>query len=310
MSSTRDIRDFYKTSNNKISPFLTSASGSLSQAELHAISEEVKPSVQPRKHYNTSVPERIKNEVGEYALINGTKSALEKFNTKYPQYTFVKTSVNNWKKKIENDKKQNIVTVIARKDRPNLLEDETLAKVRGGITGTRLTGGMISRQMVIAIGNGVIKANSPSSLKKYSGHIELTDGWARHVLEPMKWTKRKGTTGKVEPSQQVLDEEKLTFQRNISTIIEDHDIAKDLILNLDQKPLSYVSPGKYTFNPKGAKTVPIKGVDDKIKITATFSISMTGSFLPIQLIYEGKTRRYLPNYDFPKGFNVFPQSLV
>ena len=120
----------------------------------------------------------------------------------------------------------------------------------------------------------------------------------------MKWTKRKGTTGKVEPSQQFLDEEKLIFQRNISTIIEDHDIPKDLILNLDQTPLSYVSPAKYTFSPKGAKAVPIKGVDDKRQITATFSISMTGSFLPIQLIYEGKTRRCLPNYDFPKGFNV------
>ena len=177
-------------------------------------------------------------------------------------------------------------------------------KVRDDITGIRLTRGVISQKMVIAIGNGVIKANSPSSLKKYGGHIEFTDGWARHILESMKWTKRKGTTGKVEPSQQFLDEEKLTFQRNISTIIEDHDIPKELILNLDQTPLSYVSPGKYTFNPKGAKTVPIKGVDGKRQITATFSISMTGSFLPIQLIYEGKTRRCLPNYDFPKDFNI------
>ena len=141
-------------------------------------------------------------------------------------------------------------------------------------------------------------------MKKYGGHIDLTDDWARHVLESMKWTKRKGTTGKVESSQQFLDKEKLTFQRNLSTIIEHHDIPKDLVLNLDQTPLSYVSPGKYTFNPKGAKTVPIKGVDDKRQITATFSISMTGSFLTIQLIYEGKTRRCLPNCDFPKGFNV------
>ena len=54
--------------------------------------------------------------------------------------------------------------------------------------------------MVIAIGNEVIKSNSPSSLKKYGGHIELTDGWARHVLKSMKWTKRRGTIGKVEPS--------------------------------------------------------------------------------------------------------------
>ena len=141
MSSTRDIRDFYKTSNKKIPPFLTSASGTLNQAEFHAISEEVKSSVQPRKHYNTSVPKWIKNELGEYALINGTKSALEKFNTKYPQYTFVRTSVNNWKKKIENDKKKTIVTVIAKKGRPNLLDNDTLAKVRDGINEIRLTGG-------------------------------------------------------------------------------------------------------------------------------------------------------------------------
>ena len=55
------------------------------------------------------------------------------------------------------------------------------------------------------------------------------------------------------------------------------------------------------FNPKRGKTISIKGVDDKRQITTTFSISMTGSFL---LIYEGKTQRCLPNYDFPKGFNV------
>ena len=54
----------------------------------------------------TLVPERIKNEVGEYALIHGTKSALEKFGKKYPKYTFIRTSVNKWKKKNEKDKKK------------------------------------------------------------------------------------------------------------------------------------------------------------------------------------------------------------
>ena len=120
----------------------------------------------------------------------------------------------------------------------------------------------------------------------------------------MVWSKRKGTTGKIEPSEQFLLEEKLTFQRQISTVINDHDIPKDLIVNLDQIPLSYVCPGKYTFNSKGAKTVPIKGIDDKRQITATFVISMTDEFFPIQLIYKGKTKRCLPNFDFPAGFNV------
>ena len=92
---------------------------------------------------------------------------------------------------------------------------------------------------------------------------------------------RKGTTGKIEPSKRFLVEKKLAFQGRIALIIAEHDITKELILNLDQTPLSYVSPGKYTFNPKSAKTVPIKGINDKRQIAATFTVSMTGNFLPI-----------------------------
>ena len=116
--------------------------------------------------------------------------------------------------------------------------------------------------------------------------------------------KRKGTTGKVEPCSKFLEEEKFTFQLAIAKAVSDHDIPMELVLNLDQIPLSYVSPGKYTFDWKGSKTVPIKGVDDKRQITATFTITASGSFLPIQLIYSGKTKRSLPKFDFPKCFDV------
>ena len=128
-----------------------------------------------------------------------------------------------------------------------------------------MAGGVISRKMVIAIGIGVIKANCPSKLKDFGGHIALTEGWARGVLKSMEWSKKKDTTGKIERSKQFLLEEKLTFQRRIASIIEEHDIPKELILNLDQTSLSHVFPGKYTFNPKGAKTVLNKGIDDKRK---------------------------------------------
>ena len=50
--------------------------------------------------------------------------------------------------------------------------------------------------------------------------------------------------------------------------------------------------------------MPIKGIDDKRQITATFTVCMTGKFLPIQLIYEGETPRCLPRFDFPADFNV------
>ena len=95
---------------------------------------------------------------------------------------------------------------------------------------------------------------------------------------------RKGTTSKVDPSPQFLTEEKFTFQRTISTAILEHNIPAPLAVNLDQTPVSYVPLGKYTFSFKGAKNVPIKGVDDKKQITATFAVSLSGKFLPIQLI--------------------------
>ena len=52
------------------------------------------------------------------------------------------------------------------------------------------------------------------------------------------------------------------------------------------------------------KNVPIKGVDDKRQISATFAVSSTGKFLPIQLICTGTTRHSLPKYDFPVSFSV------
>ena len=120
-------------------------------------------------------------------------------------------------------------------------------------------------------------------MKDLGGHIILTEGWARGVLKSIEWYKRKGTIGEIEQSKQFLLEEKLTFQRRISSIIEEHDVPKELILNLDQT-LSYISSGKYTLNPKGANTVSIKSIDNKRQNTATFTVSMTGKFPPIQLI--------------------------
>ena len=52
------------------------------------------------------------------------------------------------------------------------------------------------------------------------------------------------------------------------------------------------------------KNIPIKGVDDKSQITATFAISATGVFLPVQLIYPGKTKTCLPNFQFPRTFQI------
>ena len=124
--------------------------------------------------------------------------------------------------------------------------------------GTRATGTAISRHIVMAIGNEVLQSNNPALLKQTGGSLQLTENWIREVLKFMNWVKIKGTTEKIEPFQQLLLEEKLTFRKKISGAIFYHDIPKELIVNLNQTPLSYVSPGKYIFDVKVLKPFLLK----------------------------------------------------
>ena len=48
----------------------------------------------------------------------------------------------------------------------------------------------------------------------------------------------------------------------------------------------------------------ISGIEDKRQITAIFTISLDGSFLPIQLIYCGKSHACLPSMKFPSDWHI------
>ena len=52
------------------------------------------------------------------------------------------------------------------------------------------------------------------------------------------------------------------------------------------------------------KNASIKGVDDKREITATFMTNAKDSFLPLRLIYQGKSKRCLTKFTFPSDFHV------
>ena len=129
-------------------------------------------------------------------------------------------------------------------------------------------------------------ANDPNLFREFGVDLDLTEGRASGVLKRIVWVKKKGTTGKVEPSPQFLGEN-FTFQREIASAVYNQDIPKELITNLDQTPFSSVSPGKYTFAWQGSSNVPIKGVDDKRQMTGKFAVIAAGN-LPMQHIYAGK----------------------
>ena len=75
-------------------------------------------------------------------------------------------------------------------------------------------------------------------------------------------------------------------------------------LNFDQTRSKYVQVSAMTMDKKGTSNVPIEGIDDKRSITATFSITFDNKFLPMQLIYKGKTSQSLPKVKFLDGFSL------
>ena len=82
------------------------------------------------------------------------------------------------------------------------------------------------------------------------------------------------------------------------------EIPLDLVINFDQTGINYIPVSSWTMEVEGAKRVEVAGKDDKWQITADFAGSMTGDFLPPQLVYKGKTECCLPQYQFPESWDI------
>ena len=52
------------------------------------------------------------------------------------------------------------------------------------------------------------------------------------------------------------------------------------------------------------KRVEVDGTNDKRQITAVFCGTTQGAFLPLQLVYVGKTTRCHPKFNFPPGWHI------
>ena len=181
-----------ETKGIQITNVLTSVREKVTSAEFAYAEEEMQKTYERQIKYQVEIPARIKKEVDLCAKDFGTASAFKKFTTKYPKYSFSRTTVNTWKKKCNDGD----WTVIKRIGKPNLLDSGMLKKVKDIALGTRMPEGVINKRQLISIATGVVRANNPNLLKEQCRLCWLC--WAR-VLEKVTWSKRRGTTGKVAP---------------------------------------------------------------------------------------------------------------
>ena len=76
------------------------------------------------------------------------------------------------------------------------------------------------------------------------------------------------------------------------------EICEDMIVNWDPTGVNYVPVSSWTMEEEGSKKIELIGKDDKGQLTVLFAGSLNGDLLPIQIIYQGKSSRCLPNSTF------------
>ena len=156
-----------------------------------------------------------------------------------------------------------------------------------------------SSTIAVASAKALIARNPQLNLN----HIDLdSSSWAQSLFRRMGFKRRLRTTGKVEIPEGARKEAELLFLHNIVSVVERYEIPDSLIMNLDQTPLKYIPAMNHTLAKRNSKSVAIAGSTDKRSIT--FVITLDGLFLPMQLIYGGKTQQSLPRFKFPDGFSL------
>ena len=168
----------------------------------------------------------------------------------------------------------------------------------------RVAGCVVNYNIAISIAKGIVRANDWSLLKEKRGNLDFHYTWCQSIFRRLGFSKCRGATAKEPISPGFLKEICFMFCQSINEIVSAHDMVDNLIINIDQTPLPFVLISNYMMDKTNEEFVPISDSADYRQITGTFSVTTSGKFLPIQLIYQGKTDRCHPKFNFPKEFHI------
>ena len=259
-------------------------------------------------------------EVGKRALEHGIASSIRYFEKKYPDLPLKETTVRRLKNLYQSELQrklksgstadgndeipvtEDIPTLPFKKTgRPLMIGEELDQQVQEYIRYFREPGigAVVNTDVVIATGNRILMSKDANLLSS----VTLTKAWAKYLLHRMNFVKRKATT-KAKVNVEHFEEVKRQFLLEITNVVTLAEIPFDLVINFDQTGINYIPVSSWTMEVQGAKRVEVAGKDDKRQITAVFAGSMTGDFLPPQLVYQGKTERCLPHYQFPESWDI------
>lgn len=193
---------------------------------------------------------------------------------------------------------------LKKRGRPFLLGEDLDTKLQLYLKKVREGGGAVSTRIVMAAAEGIILSYDKTKLEKFGGPIKINRHWAQSLLNRMEFVQRRATTAKSKHSITNFSELKRSFLDDVADTVQMEDIPAELIMNWDQTGIKLVPSSSWTMERRGSKRVEMTGVGDKRQITAIFCGTILGDFLPIQLIYKGKTNRCHPHFSFPSDWDI------
>ena len=262
-------------------------------AAVRATAEEQGVNKRKRGPYLT-LSDNIRAQIGKYAGEHGVSAAARHFTKVIGKPISVSTVYDCKKaycKELSRKRKADEDLTIERlptKKRgcPLLVGEELDRRVQHYLTAIRDSGGAVNTAITLAAAKGIILKTNRTLLAEYGGHVVLTKDWAKSLLKRMKYVKRRATTSKSRSVIEDFDAVKEEFLQQVVAVVTMEEIPPELIMNWDQTGLNIIPSSSWTMDQRGSRRVELTGLKDKRMITAVFCGTLSGDFLPIQLVYK------------------------
>lgn len=251
--------------------------------------------------------------IGKYACQHGVSAAARYFSRKLGSKvseTTVRSIRDTYKDEVKRTERngseeERLCELRQRKrGRPLLLGQHIDEMVQLYIRKVREGGGAISSIIVMAAARGILRKVNPSMLIENGGHVNFNRYWARSMLQRMNFVQRKVSTAKSKHTTVNFAEIKKQFLSDFYATVTMEEILPELIMNWDQTGIKLVPCSSWTMDERGVKRVEMVGANDKRQITAVLCGTILGDFLPVQLVYKGKTDRCHPHFQFPADWHI------